>query len=230
MALSLLITTLITAIIFLPIGYLLRKDKFDTSKWYGSVSLGAVGWVLYSIISFVPYYYLFTKSSETSYREVIGDNRTTLFFIILFLSIVSEIIRYEIFKSRYFLFKNERYTMTFGIGWGFAEFMTRFLFFFEPEVDNYIISTVLLLIFLIVSNAGLTTILIRSSENTKYVMFATFIKFFIELALFGALGYDLSFSDRFGKLYFFLVVQTIMFYLTMKTKKPELTIDETQVS
>ena len=85
--------------------------------------------------------------------------------------------------------------------------------------ENYEVSVLLLLIFLLISNAGLTTILIRSEENTKYVMFVAFIKFFVEVSLFGALGHQLEFSVRFGRLYFFLAIQTAMFYLTMKTRK-----------
>lgn len=219
MALSLFITTLISGAIFIPLGYLLRNNRLDITKWYGSFALGGVGWVGYSVIAFIPYYFLFSESSEENYLEVMKSSRTGLFFILLVLSIISEIIRYELFKGQYFPIKTEKATIVFGIGWGFAEFLTRFLFFFESDVDNYQNSVILLLIFLILANAGLTTILIRSEENTKYVMFAAFIKFFNEIALFGALGHDLEFSIRFSRLYFFLAVQIIMFYLTMKTRK-----------
>ncbi|MCE7733380.1 MAG: hypothetical protein GPJ54_00790 [Candidatus Heimdallarchaeota archaeon] len=219
MALSLIITTLISGAIFIPLGYLLKNDQLDITKWYANFSLGGVGWVSYSIIALIPYYFLFSESSEDSYLEVMKDSRTGLFFILLVLSIISEIIRYELFKCQYFPIKTEKTTIVFGIGWGFAEFLTRFLFFFESDIENYEASVLLLLIFLMVSNAGLTTILIRSEENTKYVMFAAFIKFFTEIALFGALGHELEFSTRFGRLYFFLVVQIVMFYLTMKTRK-----------
>lgn len=219
MALSLIITTLISGVIFMPLGYLLRNDRLDITKWYGNLSLGGVGWVGYSIIAFIPYYFLFTESSEENYLEVMRNSRTGLFFILLILSILSEITRYELFKSQYFPIKTEKATILFGIGWGFAEFLTRFLFFFENDIENYETSVLLLLVFLICTNAGLTTILIRSEENTKYVMFAAFIKFFTEISLFGALGHNLEFSVRFGRLYFFLTVQIIMFYLTMKTRK-----------
>ncbi len=225
MAVPLIVSTLIPILIFTPLGLLIKNGTLDVTKMYSSFIIGGIGWSLYSVFSLVPYYYLFSESSQDNYSKIMGDmgdisdTRTVLFFMLILLSIISEVIRFEFFKSPLLPNKDIKFTILFGVGWGFAEFLARFLFFFETDVDQYFASTSLLLIFLMVSNAGLTTILIRSSENTKYVMFATFVKLFVEIAFFGALGFDYTFNDRYGRLAFFFVVQVIMFYLTMKTRK-----------
>lgn len=227
MAVPLLVSTLIPILIFTPLGLLIKNGTLDMTKMYSSFIVGGIGWSLFSVLSFIPYIYLLTESSQDSYSGIMGDmgdindKRTVLFFMLIILSIISEVIRFEFFKSPLFPNKDIKFTIIFGIGWGFAEFIARFLFFFDTDTNHYFASTSLLLLFLMVSNAGLTTILLRSTENTKYVMFATFVKLFVEIAFFGALGFDYSFTVRYGRLTFFFVVQVIMFYLTMKTRKLE---------
>ncbi|OLS24119.1 MAG: hypothetical protein HeimC2_23930 [Candidatus Heimdallarchaeota archaeon LC_2] len=219
MAVSLFLSTLIPILIFVPFGILIKNGTFNISKLYSSFIIGGIGWSVYSILAFIPYYYIFTESSEESYMQTIAENKTLLFFMLIFLSIVSEVVRFEFYKSPIFPEKSIKYTIVFGAGWGVAEFLGRFIFFFDSDMDQYLPSISLLLFFVMISNAGLTTILIRSSENTKYVMFAAFVKFFVEIAFFGAFGNDLGFEDRYSRLGFFFLIQIIMFYLTMKTRK-----------
>ncbi|MDH5402081.1 MAG: hypothetical protein OEY49_06285 [Candidatus Heimdallarchaeota archaeon] len=199
------------------INFKVLKRSFSTPL--ANILLGTLGSSIYLVLTILPLLIFHDISTIDTYNNAIVNKRTPLFWILILISLFSE-------ATRFLATKNEKYTLrtingmvVFGLGWSIVEFFGKFLWFFE-NTDNYMSNFLLLFTFILLFNVGVSIIIIRAEENTRFVMFTAFLKFFIEMAIYGGFGYVNDFSLVFSRLYFMLFLIYLLVLLSLVTRKP----------
>lgn len=222
MGIHLLISTLIPSIIFLPLAYFTFKVKKEEENILRNVIIGAAGGCVVGLIIFLPSLLLFSTSTMSSYIAVLDvddkNKRTLAFWVLAINAIASEIIRWQSLSDKRYFDRNIFGSILHGLGWTLAEFSVRFLFFFDTDENKELLYQSILFLLLFVSSSCFAILLLRAAENTKYVMFAAFIKFFIELTIFGTFGYEIGLSKALTRLSAVIGLQIILVYLSFITR------------
>lgn len=219
MALSLIVTTLLSVILFVPLAYYLfttRKTNSLSLIIFGGASWSIVAVVQYIIIflfNLVTDFNIISDYSVNSISSVMSGNRALTFWYILLIPIVNQIILYQ-GTVRLFPEQNDKIVsyLFFGAGCGVSEFIHRFAFL-EMDVTEWIF----LFIYTLLLSVGLASTIIRVSENTKFIVFATFLKSFSELGIFGT--YAFQPDQLIPNLTFVIILTSILLSLSYLTKK-----------
>ncbi len=218
MGITLLLSTAISLLIFLPLTFLFFRVIESSNQNMKNIIVGGAASSLVAVIAYLPFSYLYDTSTITSYTEVMKEKKDWAFFILAFFAIISEIVRWRSIADKRFFEGKYLGAILHGVGWSISELIVRYFLFFEGENDEFLDLTFLFLL-IIIANSGLATILLRAEENTKFVMFAAFLKFFIELAIISAFGFDHEISEAFLRLYAIIGLEIILVYLTIITRK-----------
>lgn len=225
MAPPLYLTTIITGLVFFLGLLIMRRNKKSpiTAVFSGGSFWFLAGLIQLIILLFIyliePRFELGLTSELPNYISAVVDYRTLLFWYIFVATIASEAMRFIGSQSDNFSPKNHISFALFGLGWGIAEFSTRFLGFFN-ENESVVYYVFIFLMYLLM-NIFLSMLMIRVNENTRFVMFAVFNKFFFELAIFGVFGYENPLPEEFGTLWLIVFFSILMISLSIYTKNYE---------
>ena len=228
MVVSLITTTYVASITFILLALIVFGLLHEYEKDYRNIISGGLAWSLVALMMLIPFSFIMDASHISNYEEIFdstrGDNRSLTFWVLALFSFATEITRARFTSKNKAFSKGIRGSLLFGVGWGVAEFITPFLYFFEDgePIENKVAMFLLILIL----NVNLTIIVLRYSENSKFIMFAIFIRFFFELAVFGGFGNiftEFTSATTTGKviqnLYFIAILQIMIAYLTYITRK-----------
>lgn len=215
MELPLLVTTLISIILFIPFIYYLNKKEGSEVNNLTSVFTGGAAWAVYAAVIFLPSLLLYNSSNINSYAKTIVENRTGLFWLLIVFILLSEVIRFLAVKRLKFFNGSKQFAVLFGLGWGISEIFTRFAFFFDDSFSFFEILIFFLLI--IAMNVGLALVLIRAVQNTKYFIFSVFMKLQIELGIYGSLGYKIGSTETLLALFGIAFLEGILIFVTLIT-------------
>lgn len=223
MEIPLIVTSIIPALIFGPLYWFVYRKNDNLSEMSKLAILGGTGWSALSIIMMIPFSFILEASSEKRYLEIFNtgmdDHRTILFWMVFVFALFSEVIKFHIVRTEKEWIGNYRSLFWLGTFWGLFEFFTRFLFFFD-KISSNLTTLLFLLIYITVLNQGLSMIILRTEENTKFLMFSAIMCFFAELTLYGAFGHILTTTVRIGRLAYVLVLHVFIVYLSVLTRKP----------
>ena len=215
MELPLIVTTLISIILFIPFTYYLNKKEGPVVNNITSLFTGGAAWAVTATIILLPSLILYDSHYITSYSSAILEKRTVLFWLLVLFVLVNEVIRFLAIRKLQFFNGSKKFAVLFGLGWGISEIFTRFAFFFDTSFSILQIS--IFYIIIIAMNIGISLIIIRAIQNTKYVIFSVFIKLQIELAIYGTLGYKIGASDTLLALFGVLFLEGVLVFLTLIT-------------
>ncbi|MHA2251998.1 MAG: hypothetical protein ACXAD7_16665 [Candidatus Kariarchaeaceae archaeon] len=218
MALSLIVSTIIPLIVFLPLAYYTFKVRKDFDHLLRNFITGGLAWSITALIIYLPTSLLLDQSTITSYQAVLDvddlNKRTLAFWVLMFNSIISEVVRWRSISDTRFVDTRYSGLIIHGFGWTFAEYITRYLFFIDNGAEDKYLYQSLLFVLLFFSNSSLAILLLRTTENTKFVMFAAFMRYFLEFTLYGSFGYNLEISNAFQRVGAIVGLQVLLVYLS----------------
>ena len=225
MAQSTVFTTFLVLILFVPATYLLLKSKMQ-SKLIISISNVFIGGSVWSFLSFIQYlifilFDIFTdfqfanEITHNSFVLVQNNSRTILFWYLFIFALISQITLHKYTSLMGTELTSSSYGM-YGLGWGISEFIQRFLFF-TPNNGSLILYFVL---YCLIINTLLGLIMIRVTENSKFIMFNAILKFFAELGMHGEIGYSDSIEIiSLSNLYLMLLLVSAIGILSLITRR-----------
>ncbi len=217
MELLLIVSALISVVIFVPFTYYLHK-KEEVNTFLKLFFVGGSAWAIAGLISSLPLLVLFSRSHYTTYQAAMNDNVYIVFGIVIVFVFITEIMRY--LAATYMKhFENKiLFGVIFGLGWSISEFITRFTGFFEGLESNFIYY---LLIFLAIFgiNAGLSVLMVRLPENSKYFIFAVFMKLGIEMAIFGSFGFFDDYMEGYVRIFAVIAFEFVLVGLSLLSRK-----------
>lgn len=221
MEIPLFVPPVILAVLTVPFLYMSKsKEDFRNNPLYLFLTGLAAVSVTY-VILLLPTYPLFTSSTRSNYINVIENTKGLLVGMLIIICLISEVLRFKSISYLKFFSENISKAVVFGLAWGIGEIIIRFTNFFP---DGYSTTDIfVLLILVILFDIGLVTIYIRAAENTKFVIFGTFMKFIFELAIFGGIGYQLSFNEFLLPLSGIILVELSLAFLSLVVKKKPMT-------
>ncbi|MHA2401852.1 MAG: hypothetical protein ACXADH_02590 [Candidatus Kariarchaeaceae archaeon] len=222
MIVSLTVSVFLPSVIFLAIFYYWFQITGNRDHVVSNLITGAAAWSIVAIITYLPYRILIDKSTISAYIEVLDvndlDMRTHTFWILLIGVAVSEVVRRLTILDTRFSDQNYLGTILYGLGWAIGEFCTRYIFFFDNNPSNEILYLIILFVYVFVINSSLAILHLRDNQNTKFVMYAIFLNFFVQMAIFGAFGYNLPLTEVFQKIGAIILLQTILIGLSIYVK------------
>lgn len=239
MGLSIFLSTGITVLIFIPVTIFSIKYIKIENNIFKNFIVGGSAWSIFALIYVLPYSLLFTQSTISNYIAIMDetntygsiDKRTVAFWIILVSCLLSEVVRWKTVSDKKLLQHDYRGTVLHGLGWSVGEFITRYLFFFDENIEEVVLYSTIFFFLIFASNAGLATIMLRAEENTKYVMFAVFLKFFIEIVIFGAFAnIDNSVVESLTRIGVVIALQVVLVYMSMLNRQKNISTAATQLN
>jgi hypothetical protein len=217
MELLLIVSALISVVIFVPFTYYLHK-KEEVNTFLKLFFVGGSAWAIAGLISSLPLLVLFSRSHYTTYQATMNDNVYIAFGIIIVFILITELFRFLAVTYMKHFENKILFAVIFGLGWTISEFITRFTGFFEGLESNFIYY---LLIFLALFgiNSGLSIVMVRLPENSKYFIFSVFMKLTIELSIFGAFGFFDDNLEGFVGIFGVIAIEFILVGLTLLSRK-----------
>ncbi len=217
MELNLILSSIIPAIVLIPIVYILYKKEGFSDNKLSILLFGGVAISVTSIIMLLPTYLLYSSSTIHNYRIAIENKKGLLVSLLILFALITEAFRFKAISMVDFFDKNITNAIIFGIGWGAIEVFIRFAFFFDSTYTN--IQVISFYLIIIAMNTGLSVVYIRAAENTKFVIFGAFMKFIFEIAIYGGFGYTLTASIMLSTLSIIVLLELTMVYLSMYVMK-----------
>lgn len=217
MELQLILSALISVVIFVPFAYYLHK-KEEVNVYLKLFFVGGSAWAIAGLISSLPLLVLFSRSHYTTYQTTMNNNVYIVFGIVIVFVFITEIMRYLAVTYMKHFDNKILFGVVFGLGWTISEFITRFTGFFEGLDSNFIYY---LLIFLALFgiNSGLSVLMIRLPENSKYFIFAVFMKLTIELSIFGAFGFFDDYMEGYLSIFGVIAFELVLVGLSLLSRK-----------
>ena len=214
---DLILSTLISTVLFVPSAYYVHKNV-DIIPLKVFLTGGAA-WSLTALVTLLPtYLLLFKTNSMASYQDVMENIHYAVFGLILLFAAFSELFRFKAVVLRNYFDNKIKCGIMFGLGWSISEYITRYMVFFK-DTDGYFLNSLILFLLLFAINASFAVMLIRTSENGKYYIFAVFMKVIVDIALFGSFGFNPDIMAAFGDILGVVIFLIVMVAFSLFVRK-----------